>query len=167
MKILVAVASKHGSTYEIAEVIVREFEAAGLVADLREINENPSLVGYDAAVIGSAVYMGRWMSEAQNFIETHQEKLVELPVWLFSSGPLGDDLTEDEGEPQNLAQLMADTSAIGHKVFVGKLDENELGLREKIVVRMVKAPIGDFRDWDDIRDWTADVVDELMALPIV
>lgn len=167
MKILVAVASKHGSTYEIAEAIVDEIQKAGLTADLREINQNPYLPDYDAAIIGSAVYMGRWLSEATKFLEKNQEQILKMPIWLFSSGPLGDDLVEEEGEPYNLNELWAATNARDHKVFVGKLDKNDLGLGEKLVVRLVKAPTGDFRDWQDIKNWTEEIVSVLAPVTVI
>lgn len=168
MKILVAVASKHGSTYEIAEAITNEIQEAGIMADLKEINQNPHLPMYDAAVIGSAVYMGRWLPEASKFLEENQEELVNMPVWLFSSGPLGEDLDqiESEQEPYNIEELVAMTRAVDHKVFVGKLDKNQLGIGEKLVIRMVKAPVGDFRDWQAVQDWAAEVVTALSPVPV-
>lgn len=165
MKILVAVASKHGSTYEIAETIVDELQEAGFTAELKEITQNPRLSQYDAAIIGSAVYMGRWLKEATKYLEYNREQILGIPVWLFSSGPLGTDLMEDEGEPYNLNQLMADTCARGHKVFVGKLDSDDLGLGEKLIIRMVKAPTGDFRDWQDVSDWVGEIILALNPVP--
>lgn len=167
MKILVAVASKHGSTYEIAEAITDELKEVGVEAELQEINQDPYIPDYDAAIIGSAVYMGRWLKEATRYLETNQVQLQKIPVWLFSSGPLGDDLMEEDGEPYNLNELYAITNARGHKVFVGKLDANDLGLSEKLIIRMVKAPTGDFRDWQDVSDWVSEIVRILNPLPVL
>jgi menaquinone-dependent protoporphyrinogen oxidase len=168
MKILVAVASKHGSTYEIAQAIADEINAAGFTADLRQINQNPHLPGYDAAVIGSAVYMGRWLSDAQTYLKDNQEELLDMPVWLFSSGPLGNDLSEmeTEEEPYNIDELIAQTRARDHQVFVGKLDKAKLGLGEKLVVRMVKSPVGDFRDWTAVREWASKIIDALVPVAV-
>ena len=167
MKVLIAVASRHGSTYEIAEAIAAELEEAGLTAEVKEINQNPHVLSYDAAVIGSAVYMGRWLSEAQNFVEDHQEALLEVPVWLFSSGPLGENSTEKEGEPYNLDELVTMTQAKGHQVFIGKLDKGDLGFGEKLVIRMVKAPDGDFRDWQAVSDWAQEIALTLMPVTVI
>jgi menaquinone-dependent protoporphyrinogen oxidase len=111
--------------------------------------------------------MGRWLSEANKFLEENQDELVNMPVWLFSSGPLGDDLDqiESEQEPYNIEELMVMTRAVGHKIFVGKLDKKQLGLREKLVIRMVKAPTGDFRDWQMIQEWAAEIVGDLSPVP--
>jgi menaquinone-dependent protoporphyrinogen oxidase len=168
MKILVAVASKHGSTYEIAQAIANEINAAGFTADLQEVSQNPHLPSYDAAVIGSAIYMGRWLADALAYLKDNQEELLDMPVWLFSSGPLGNDLSEieTEEEPYNIDELIVQTRARDHQVFVGKLDTAELGLREKIVIRMVKAPVGDFRDWTAVREWAAKIIDALVPVAV-
>ena len=166
MKILIAVASKHGSTYEIGRAIKDTLQEAGFSAELKPIKQPPILVNYDAAIIGSAVYMGRWLSEAKEFLEDNQDELHKIPVWLFSSGPTGENATEKEGEPFNLDELMATVRAVNHRVFVGKLDKQDLGLGEKIVIRMVKAPTGDFRDWQAVSDWANEIALELSPAPI-
>src|SRR5687768_17499918 len=91
MHILVAVASKHGSTREIAQVIAEELRALGLAADLREAGVVSDLDGYDAAIVGSAVYMGNWLPEARRLLAREGMWPTTIPVWLFSSGPIGDD----------------------------------------------------------------------------
>src|SRR5688500_5163106 len=99
MRVLVAGASKHGSTREIAKAIAEELRAAGLDADLRDAGNVTSLAGYDAVVLGSAIYMGRWMPEAKHLVERFQPQLAALPVWLFSSGLLGADDPQPAGDP--------------------------------------------------------------------
>ncbi len=153
MKFLIVVASKHGSTREIAEAMAQEIQAGGHDAELFDAAAAPPPEGYDAAVIGSAIYIGRWMPEAQAYVEAHGAALAGMPVWLFSSGPLGEDYPEGMGLPHNLEDLMALTGAREHEVFVGKLDKDELGLGERLIARAVKAPAGDFRDWALIRRW--------------
>lgn len=161
MNILITVASKHGSTREIAEAIAQELRSAGHDVDLHDAANAPAPDDYDAVVAGSAIYMGNWMSDAQSYVERHHEKLAQRPVWLFSSGPLGEDYPEDMGKPQNLDELLTQTAARGHQVFVGRLDKSDLGLGERIISRAVKAPEGDFRDWDAIRTWAHDIATTL------
>ena len=91
MNALVAVASRHGSTEGIAEAIAEELRAAGIDTDLREADEVLDLEGYTAVVLGSAVYLGNWLPEARWVVERHRERLATVPVWLFSSGPLGEE----------------------------------------------------------------------------
>src|SRR5262245_57913922 len=91
MRILIAVASRHGSTLEIAEALAAELRGAQHAAEVQDIADKPGLDGYDAVLVGSAAYMGKWLAEARQFVERHQVELRARPVWLFSSGPLGDD----------------------------------------------------------------------------
>jgi menaquinone-dependent protoporphyrinogen oxidase len=165
MNVLVAVASKHGSTHDIAEVIAGELRAAGLGVDLRDIESVTDLAGYHAAVLGSAIYMGNWLGEAKRFVEKHATALAAIPVWLFSSGPLGADDPKPHGEPAGVPPLVEAAHAREHKVFVGKLDPHELGLGEKLIAKAVHAPAGDFRDWDAIRGWAHEIAAALAVAP--
>ena len=153
MKTLVAVASRHGSTEEIARAITEELRAAGLGVDLSDADAVTAVDAYDAVVLGSAVYMGAWLPEACEFVERHRLKLASLPVWLFSSGPLGAEDPKPHGEPSVLPDLIDATHPRGHQIFAGKLDPQSLGLSERLVTRLVRAPAGDFRVWQDIRAW--------------
>src|SRR5215207_6285463 len=96
-KILVAYASKHGSTAEIAGAVAEALSATGLHVDCREAAEIGSLHPYDAVVLGSAVYMKRWRREARRFLRRHAAELAERPFWIFSSGPVGDPANDDPG----------------------------------------------------------------------
>lgn len=162
MKILVAYASRHGSTQEIAQALAQELRARGHSVAVRAVNEVGSIKGYVAAVIGSAVYMGSWLPEARSFVDENRETLAHIPVWLFSSGPLGTDDPRPAGDPAHLGELIRATQARGHRLFVGKLDRNSLGLGERLLAKAVRAPDGDFRDWDDVRTWAREIA---MALP--
>ncbi len=148
---------------EIAEAIARELRGAGHAVDVRDADDAPPAEGYDAVVIGSAVYMGTWLPAARQFVERNQATLATLPVWLFSSGPLGQDQPHPPGDPARLAELMAATGARGHRIFVGKLDTSQLSFGERLVVKMVKAPVGDFRDWEVIRAWARQIAGALPA----
>ena len=90
MKILIAVSSKHGSTAEIAEAIGETIRGAGVEVHVMDARAVESVAPYDAVVVGSAIHMGRWMGPARDLVETFAETLRARPVWLFSSGPLGD-----------------------------------------------------------------------------
>jgi menaquinone-dependent protoporphyrinogen oxidase len=160
MNVLVAYASRHGSTQEIAEVIANEIEGTGHETSVVNLTEAPGIDGYDAAVIGSAIYVGQWQNEARQFVERHRNALQSMPVWLFSSGPIGEELFPKE-EPPITPELMEKTGAIEHRSFAGKLDRSALGIGERVVSRVVRAPEGDFRDWDDIRRWARGVGETL------
>jgi menaquinone-dependent protoporphyrinogen oxidase len=161
MNILMVVASRHGSTREIADAIAEEVRKAGHTADVRDAGEVGSAELYDAAIVGSAIYMGNWLPEARRFVERNRAWLATVPVWLFSSGPIGQDDPQPHGNPANLGEVTNATRAQGHRIFVGKLDKGTLGLGERLAVKLVRAPEGDFRDWDAIRSWARDVASAL------
>ncbi len=163
MKVLVTEASRHGSTREIADAIAEELRSSGLEADLRDADSVTSLDGYDAVVIGSAIYMGGWMAEAKQFVERFEAQLRERPIWLFSSGPLGSDDPQPAGDPALVPELIEQTNALGHRTFTGKLDRDSLGFGERMIAKMVHAPEGDFRDWDAIRGWAKEIATAMQA----
>jgi menaquinone-dependent protoporphyrinogen oxidase len=111
------------------------------------------------------VYIGRWRKEAVRFLQAHEAELAQRPVWLFSSGPTG------EGDPVELLQGWRFPSSlqpvIDHiqprdiAVFHGALDASKLNFLEKWVLNRIKTPVGDFRDWDAIGAWAAEIGKEL------
>jgi menaquinone-dependent protoporphyrinogen oxidase len=162
MRVVVTAASRHGSTADIAAAIVRVMHLRGLAADLVEPAEVTDLSEYDAVVLGSAVYAGRWMAPAVDLVARCRSELTSRPVWLFSSGPVG--YPENPAEGPAVSNLMEQTGARGHRVFSGKLDKAELGRLERTMVRAVRAPEGDYRDWDDIAEWAARIAETLSAM---
>lgn len=157
MKILIAVASKHGSTREIGEAIAEELRKCGLHADVQDAKRVETTDGYDAVILGSAVYAGHWMGDATYFAESMYAELVGKPVWLFSSGPLGAPEAQPQSDPNKLAESMSHVRVRDHKVFAGKLDVSALGLGERIVAKVVSVPEGDYRDWEAIRNWAHEI----------
>lgn len=164
MRVMVSAASKHGATAEIAEVIGEVLGDRGLDTEVRPPDGIESIDGYDAFVIGSAVYAGHWLKEAVALIENHGSFLRNHPVWLFSSGPVGEPPKPEE-EPVDIAHLLDAIGAGEHRVFGGRLDRSRLGFAEKAIVMALRAPEGDFRDWDEIRAWAAGIAAKLEAPP--
>lgn len=158
MKILVAYASKHGSTTAIARAVAEKLRLAGNEVDLGTVGEVADVGTYDAYVIGSAVYYGSWMKEASAFVESNTAWLARRPVWLFSSGPVGPAAPAD---PKELPALREAIAPLDHRVFYGSLDRNHLSIGERIVVAAVKAPDGDYRDWREIDAWADEIALEL------
>lgn len=166
-KVLVAYATRYSATKEIAEKIGTVLRQEGLPADVHPANSVSDLVPYKAVVLGSAVYIGRWRKEASKFLKANEKVLGEQLVWLFSSGPTG------EGDPVELMQGWRFPKALQPiadriqprdiAVFHGVVNLEKLNFIEKWMVKNVKLPIGDFRDWDAITSWAtviADVVKE-------
>jgi menaquinone-dependent protoporphyrinogen oxidase len=157
MNFLIAVASRHGSTREIADALTQELCSSGNPTTVCDAGEVTDLESYDAVIIGSAVYMGQWLPAAREFVQRNRNKLSTMPVWLFSSGPVGDADPQAKDDPGHLEELMTASGAREHHIFVGKLDRSGLGFGERLMVKVVKAPEGDFRDWDAIRTWAQSI----------
>jgi len=160
MRILVTVASKHQSTLEIGQAIGRALAASGILADVRPAEEVDTLTGYDAVIVGSGVYAGNWLAPARDVIQRCLSQLRERPVWMFSSGPMGDP-PKPEGDPAGVAALIELVRPRGHRVFSGRLESSDLGLGEKLIVKAVRAPFGDYRDWPAIEAWSTEIATEL------
>ncbi len=161
MTVLVAYASKHGATEGIATHIADRLSELGEVATARSVDDVSDLEGVDAVVLGSAVYAGSWMKEATAFAERYRDTLARLPVWLFSSGPLGEEIKDEQEQPKQLGELTETLSPKEHRMFFGALDRDKLGFGERMMVKAVKAPDGDFRDWDRIREWADQIARDL------
>jgi menaquinone-dependent protoporphyrinogen oxidase len=165
IQVLVAYATKYGATAEIAEKIGHVVRQAGLRTDVLSTDRVSDLTPYNAVVLGSAVYAGQWRKEATTFLEANQKKLAERPVWLFSSGPTG------EGDPVQLMKgwrFPEAQQSIADRIrprdiafFHGVLDMKKLNLAEKLIVKGLRAPVGDFRDWDAITSWAETITDAL------
>lgn len=165
MRVLVSAASKHGATTEVAATIAAALAGAGVEAVVVAPAEVTSVDGFGAAVIGSGVYAGRWLDGAKDLLQRHREALAAIPVWLFSSGPVGDPPKPTE-DPLDAAPLAALVGARGHRVFPGLIDKRRLGLGEKAIVAAVRAPEGDFRPWAEIDAWARGIALELQAVPV-
>ncbi len=160
MKILVTAASRHGSTTDIAEWIAAVLRTRGHEVVVRPPEDVTSLDGFDAVVLGSAVYTGGWLKGAKRFGARFCSDLADRRVWLFSSGPVGDPLVP-AGQPDGLDGLVFRTGAVEHRIFSGKLDAAMLSLRERIAVRAIRVTAGDYRDWDDLETWASAIAETL------
>jgi len=164
VKMLIAVSSKHGSTREIAVSIAETVREAGVEVEVVDARGVESVAPYDAVIVGSAVYMGRWMGPARDLVNRSADEMRTRPVWLFSSGPLGRDIVDpaDAAEGMRLLELVGGRD---HRVFPGKADKHEFGFVERRIVSMLKAPWGDHRDWPAIREWATSIARDLTAVP--
>ena len=154
MPVLVTAATKYGATTEIAQAIAEVLGEHGLEANVVQPEQVEGVDGYDAVVVGSAVYAGHWLKPARELVERHADALADRPVWLFSSGPVGDPPKPEE-DPVDVADLLAVTGAREHCVFAGKLVRQQLSFPERAIVSALRVPEGDFRNWTEIRQWAA------------
>jgi menaquinone-dependent protoporphyrinogen oxidase len=163
-KIIVAYATRAGSTAEVAECVGKELSERGVEADVRPVKEVRSLDGYDSVVLGTAVRMGKPMPEVVKFVRVNRPWLAKIPVAAFSVS-----LIMEKDTPQNrttaaayLDVLRKEVVLVEEGMFAGKLDFSKLGFFTRfIMTRMVKSPESDSRDWKKIRDWTAFLIGKL------
>ena len=162
MRVLVSAATRYGATAEIGQAIGEVLGEHGLEPAVVPPERVGGLDGFDAVVVGSAVYAGHWLKPARELVERHAGALAGRPVWLFSSGPVGDPPKPEE-DPVDVADLLAVTGAREHCVFAGKLVRKQLSFPERAIVSALRVPEGDFRDWTEIRQWAAGIADAVAA----
>jgi menaquinone-dependent protoporphyrinogen oxidase len=166
MKMLIAYASRLGSTREIAERLARRLQVHGFETSAIRAGAVDDVTGYEAVVVGSAVYAGKWMDEATRFIYANRSALARRPVWLFSSGPVGHlPGNVEPSAPGIVRRLMSEIHSRGHRVFFGAFDRatvdaSDLGRAERFIAKRF-VPTGDFRDWEAIESWADDIATEL------
>jgi menaquinone-dependent protoporphyrinogen oxidase len=170
VRVAVVCASHYGATRGIAERIGAELSVAGFDAQVYDAADPPhaeAMADFDAFVVGSAVYMGHWVKDATAFVRRYQPTLLEHPVWLFSSGPLGADGDADAENlvPAEIADFTKTVRPIEHRVFSGAIDPEALSLPHRMIRKFPgaaeKIPAGDFRNWPEIEAWSRDIARRL------
>jgi len=165
MHVVVAYATHQGSTQGIAERIADTLRREGMEAELRSVQVafDPS-ADVDAYVIGSAVHAGHWLKPAKQFVERHAESLEKRPVWLFSSGPIGEKAVhQPQPEPAEIPRFRDLVKPREHVVFAGAFDRSVADAKGGVLGRAINRfiPEGDFRDWPAIEGWARGIANEL------
>ena len=179
MHVLVAYATRHGATHGIATRIGKTLEGHGLDVAIEQTDRVRAVEQYDAFVIGSAAYMGRWLESATHFVDRHRTLLASRPVWLFSSGPVGTERIDAKGRdvveasvPREFARFASTIHPRDERIFFGAYDPDAepVGLMEHVgswFTRMPAVrealPAGDFRDWAAIESWADGIAGQLKA----
>ena len=157
-RILVAYATKKGSTTEIAQAIGKELNASGHVVDVADIRTIPSVTGYNAVVIGGPVYVGK-IDGVGKFVKRHSTELAMVPVAGFvvclaaaAKDPEGMALAE-----KALHAALDPLRPVAETIFAGRLDPSKLSWLQKLMTEKAKSPVGDFRDWTAIAAWAKEL----------
>jgi len=163
-RVLLAYASKCGSTGEIAQAIGKRLGEAGVAVDVIPVKTVKSLDGYDAVVLGSAIRVGQWLPEATAFLKSRQAELSRLPVAIFTVHLQATDESEESRQKREAytAPLQPLVSPKARAFFAGKMDFSKLSLLERMATKMVKAPEEDRRDWNAIDAWAAKLPEALL-----
>ena len=156
-----AFASRHGATEEIAAAVAATLRDQGFEVDVRSADAVTEVERYRAVVLGSALYAGSWLKPALDLAERRRAVLAGLPVWLFSSGPIGEVTPEDREQPHQRSNLDEWLLPEGHATFAGRLDVDRLSFAERMITRALKVTPGDYREWETIRGWAEEIASAL------
>lgn len=163
-KILVAYATRTGGTAPIAETIATTLQAEGLHVDVELIRNVVDVRPYHAFILGSSVRAGSWLPEMIEFMKDNLSHLQNMPVAFFTVC-----LTLADDTPQNRETVRKYLDPVRQLVnpviegyFAGKMDFSRLSLPVRMLVKAMKAPQGDFRDWDKIRQWALEAKPHLV-----
>jgi menaquinone-dependent protoporphyrinogen oxidase len=164
MRVLVAYASHYGATQEIAECIAETLRRDDIETTLANVEHLDRVDrSFDAFVIGSAIHAGHWLKPATAFVKHNAAALSERPVWLFSSGPIGDGADKIQPDPKEVGQFGDMIGHRGHEVFAGAFDRAVADARggrfDRAINRFI--PEGDYRDWVAIESWAKSIADAL------
>jgi menaquinone-dependent protoporphyrinogen oxidase len=165
-KILVAYATKYGSTQEVAENVATRLRAHELEVDLQPARYAGTLSPYQAVVLGAPLYIGRWHKDAQRFLSQHQQALIRLPVALFTLGPTRIEEEDWQGVRAQIDQELAKVSwlkPVMMELFGGRYDPLKLRFPDSLLAKLpasplYQAPASDLRDWNAIQFWADSLV---------
>jgi len=162
-KVLVTYASKYGSTGGVADAIGKELCSKDVTSDVALINNAGNIGSYQGVVIGSAIYMGKWMSEAVDFVKKNKDTLRQMPVAYFLvcmtlSKPTEENRAKVLSYMDSILKAVPEIKPVGIGTFAGALDYNNLSWLNKKILKSKGTPEGDFRDWNSIHAWAREPV---------
>ena len=158
--VLVAYATRYGSTQEVAEAVAQTLRERGLAVDIRPMREVRNLDQYQAVVLGAPLYMFHWYKDALHFVERHRAALTARPVAIFALGPFHADEKEFQGAREQLDKELAQFPWLTPRaiaIFGGKFDPTKLTFPHNLVPALKNMPASDVRDWTAIRAWASDL----------
>lgn len=169
--VLVAYATRYGSTQEVAETVAATLREGGLEVDLKPMKEVHHLEDYSAIVLGAALYIGRWHKDARRFLLRHGNALSARPVAIFALGPLHSDKEEMQGSRSQLDKELAKfpwLTPIDIEMFGGKIDAARLHFPDSLMATLPgtplkETPVSDVRDWQAIRTWASNLAVKINA----
>ena len=166
--ILVAYATRYGSTQEVAEAVAATLRERGLEVDTQPMRNVQTLEGYHAVVLGAALYIGRWHKDARRFLTQYREALTQRPVAIFALGPLHTEEKEFQGSREQLEKELAKfpwLKPVALELFVGKFDPAKLGFPWTVLPALKNMPASDARDWTAIRAWASNLAAQFQPAP--
>jgi menaquinone-dependent protoporphyrinogen oxidase len=162
VRVLVVYGSSRGGTAGLASMVAEAFVARRVRADVGDASDVGDLIGYDAIVVGGALYHDRWHPEATSFVERNLDGLLRVPVWFFSSGPLDDTARSGSLAPvDQVRDLARDADIRGHMTFGGVLEKRP----HRLSSVFAWGRTGDFRDRQQVHEWVGRIIAGLRTAP--
>ena len=155
--VLVAYATKYGSTEEVAQAVAKTLRETGVDAEVRPAREVKDVDGFAGVVLGAPLYYFRWHKDARKFLDRYRHPLTVKPVAVFALGPTNDTPKDFVDARPGLDKALAKREwlkPVSVKLFGGKLDPDGLRFPDSNPA-MKKMGASDIRDWDAIREWAA------------
>ncbi len=162
--ILVAYATRYGSTREVAEQVAATLRDSGLEANIQPAREVRTLEAYRSVVLGAPLYMFRWHKDAKRFLRRHRQALAGRPVAIFCLGPIHDEEKEYQDARAQLDKQLARfpwLTPAAIEIFGGVWDPSKLGFPFNVLPALKQIPASDIRDWDAIRAWASGLAAKL------
>ena len=167
--ILIAYATRAGSTKEIAQTIAESLTEHGARVAIYPVKEITTLEPYRAVILGSAIRAGSWLPEAVTFVKQHKSDLEKLPlVYFLVCATMREDTPKHHDEVlAYLKRVRAMLEPLEIGLFAGKLDATKLGFFEKLLIKAMRSEEGDWRDWEAIHDWAGRIRDRFEEQELV
>jgi menaquinone-dependent protoporphyrinogen oxidase len=156
--ILVAYATKHESTHEVATALAARMRSRGAEVDVRPASEVGTLAPYGAVVLGGALYAGRWHRDARRFLTRRGDELRRLPLAVFAMGPLALEPADIAASQRQLDRALAKEpglALVSVRIFGGVIDP------AKLRFPFTHMNAADARDWDAVNAWADELVRRL------
>jgi menaquinone-dependent protoporphyrinogen oxidase len=163
-KVLVVYGTKSGCTSGVAERIGSALAAADVSVDVLLAEDKPDPAGYDGVVVGSGIRVGQWHSAVKEWVRHNADSLREMPTALFTVClTMASDPEKAEEVRAYTDPILAESGIepVDVALFGGWFEPKQFNLVERTVLKAMKAPQGDHRDWDAIDAWTAGVAPKL------
>ncbi len=162
--ILIAYATRYGSTQEVAGKIAATLRENGLPANVQPVKQVRTLEGYRAVVVGAPLYMSDWLKETRDFLSRHRATLTTWPVAVFALGPTEDkekDWTETRQQLDKVLAKFPWLRPVAVELFGGKFDPARLTFPYNLIPALKRMPVSDIRDWEAIQAWASSLVEKL------
>jgi menaquinone-dependent protoporphyrinogen oxidase len=166
-KVLIAYATKYGSTAEVAAAIAKTFEEEGVSTELLDVRSVRDLRDYRAVVLGAPLYNARMLRAGRRFLARHRRALAEMPVAVFALGPLGSEEKDVKAPQRQLDRSLRrwpEIHPLSTALFGGVIDQSKLRFPDRYAPPLKQFfPTTDVRNWQAIESWAIGLLDQLRS----